>query len=258
MNEIINFLNSHGSVRQFTGESISAEDEKLIVTTAQRSPTSCNFQAYSIISVRGQSKKDRLAELSCNQAHVSECSLFLLFCADLNRMRQLAIERGYEFYGEETDIFIVATVDATLVADRAMMAAQALGYGGVMVGGLRSGIEEVSELVQLPECVYPVVGMSLGKPTKPPQIKPRLPKEAVWFKERYQAERIEGCIADYDIAISEFGSLKGREIDPDGYPDYEGTYSWSEHTARRMADSSPQGRRLHMLSYLQKRGFLKR
>jgi hypothetical protein len=155
-------------------------------------------------------------------------------------------------------MFIVATVDATLVAGRALMAAQALGMGGVMVGSIRNNIEEVCTLLDIPELVYPVMGMSLGYPPSPPKIKPRLPLEAICFKERYSSEGFKNSIATYDETIERAGYLKDRVIMTDEYPNFTGRYSWSEHSARRMAASGPDAMRAHIMLFLQKQGLLKK
>lgn len=252
MNSVFEFLNSHASVRKFTEREISLEDEIKIVRTAQRSPTSSNIQAYSIISVRNQKSKDKLAELCGNQHHVRTSSLFLVFCADLYRLKRINEQKGYEFHGDNTESFIVSTVDAALAACRALTAAQALGMGGVMVGGIRNNPEEVGKLLELPELVYPLMGMSLGYPESPPKIKPRLDVQAVWHKEKYSDMDFDVLIDEYDKVLDQIGYLKGREVDSEKYPDFEGLYSWSEHTARRMAKNL----RPHMKNYLLSKGFM--
>jgi FMN reductase (NADPH) len=258
MNPTIDFLRGHVSVRQFTDRTISDEEAELILTTAQCSPTSSNLQAYSIVSVRSVETKARLAELAGNQEHVAKCSLFLVFCADLYRLSLLNAQRDYPFQGDFAEIFMVATVDATLVAGRALMAAQALGMSGVMVGAIRNNISEVSVILELPRLVYPVMGMSLGWPAVQTKPKPRLPLGAVHFREKYQPDVMGGYIAEYDRTVAEIGHLRGRELHPEKYSGFRGTYSWSEHSARRLADSSPTTVRPHMLSYLRERGFLKK
>ena len=258
MRKLLEFLNSHGSCRHFTDKQISKEMERVILSTAQRSPTSSNLHAYSIISIRDRNRKARLAHLVGGQAHVAQSSLFLIFCADLYRLSLLNKERGYRFHGEYTEMFIVATVDAALAASRALLAAQAMGMGGVMVGGIRNNPEEVASLVKLPELVAPIMGMSLGYPEKEPSIKPRLPLEGLSFQEEYDPEQMEVAVAQYDREIEELGYLKGREILPEEYPEFSGTYSWSEHSARRMADSRPNALRPHIKAFLEKRGFLRK
>jgi nitroreductase len=256
MDPIIEFLNSHASVRKFTGQPITEEQERTIVATAQRSPTSSNLQAYSIISVRDDDKKSKLADLCGGQEHVAASALFLVFCADLYRLGRLTEQRGYPFHGDHTEMFIVATVDAALAGARALMAAQALGFGGVMVGGIRNHPREVAQLIGLPRLTYAVMGMSLGQPVSPPKIKPRLPLSGLCFNERYQEEQCDPSVAEYDRTIDELGYLRGREVTPEQYPQFEGPYSWSEHSARRTADDRPGVLRPHMREYLQGCGFL--
>jgi len=254
MNDFIQFLNSHVSVRNFTEKQISPEDEQTIITTAQRSPTSSNLQAYSIIGIRSLETKQTLARLAGNQQHVADSSLFLIFCADMNRLKFLNHQKQYEFHGDYTEMFIIATVDAALAACRALTAAQALGMGGVMVGGIRNHPDEVGSLLGFPELVYPVMGMSLGYPEKKLPVKPRLDIKAVYHKERYTTAGLEKLVEEYDHVIDSVGYLKGREVDIEKYPDFSGLYSWSEHTARRMAKIS----RPHMKTYLESQGFLKK
>ncbi len=258
MNDILDFLNSHASVRQFIDKEISPRDEQRIITTAQRSPTSSNVQAYSVIGIRNPETKHTLARLSGNQQHVAQSSLFLVFCADLYRLRRINEQKGYQFHGEYTELFIIATVDAALVAGRALMAAQALGMGGVMVGGIRNAPDAVCELLHLPELVYPVMGMSLGYPVKQPKIKPRLPMEAIYHQEYYKDDNVDKYIETYDKEIASLGYLAKNPVSPEKYPHFTGEYSWSEHTARRMANSSPESLRAHLLDFLQRKGFLKK
>lgn len=256
MNELLSFLNSHVSVRQFTDQPITEDQEKLIVTTAQRSPTSCNLQAYTIISIRNQDTKLRLAELSGRQDHIAQSALFLVFCADLYRLSLLSRERAYPFRGEYTEWFMVATVDTALVAGRALMAAQAMGLGGVMVGAIRDHPDAVVNLLNLPSFTFPLMGMSLGYPSAKAEVKPRLPLEAVYCREKYDDGSFADAIREYDATFEQLGHLKGREAYAGKYPDFRGVYSWSEHSARRMADMSPAALRPHMKSHLEAQGLL--
>ena len=256
--ELIEFLSSHASVRKFTDREVSADTEYTICATAERSPTSSNLHAYSIISVRNRTTKLELARCCGNQSHVAACPLFLVFCADLHRLKNLTDRRGYTGHTDFAEMFIVATIDATLAAERALIAAQALGLGGVMVGGIRNQPEEAAQLLGLPDLVYAVMGMSLGYPAGPVQVKPRLPLEGLCFSEKYNEASIEAAVAEYDRIITELGHLEGREVEKDKYPSFSGTYNWSEHSARRLASIDPSVLRPHMLEFLRKRGFLKR
>ncbi len=256
--ELLAFLNSHASVRQFTDRQISAEDEARIIETAERSPTSSNLHAWSVVSIRDDAKKKTLAELTGKQAHVAQASVFMVWLADLYRLQRLAEAREYRSNVDFAESFVIAVVDCALAACRGLMAAQAMGMGGVMVGGIRNHIEEVTTLLKLPKFVTPVMGMSLGYPAKEAKIKPRLPIAGLAFKETYDTEAIDAAVAAYDETIAQLGYLEGREVEPEKYAEFEGSYSWSEHTARRMATTNPITRREHLLDFLHQQGFLRK
>lgn len=258
MNDTMQLLKSHVSVRKFKSQNISFEQEQEIVAVAQRSPTSSNLQTYSIISIRSQETKSRIAELCGKQSHIAECPLFLVFIADLHRLHSVAKQKGYPFQGDHTEFCLIATVDATLVASRALIAAQATGLGGVMVGAIRNNPQEVCDLLKLPEYSYPVMGMSLGYPAAVPAPKPRLPLEAIWFQEHYDSSKQDELLAEYDETILHGGHLTGRHVEEDKYPEFSRVYSWTEHSARRMASTAVSSCRPFMLEFLRSRGLMRR
>ena len=69
-------------------------------------------------------------------------------------------------------------------------------------------------------------------------------------------DAIDAAINEYDETITQGGHLGNRQIEPEKYPEFRGEYSWSEHSARRMASTNPDVARPGMLEYLRKRGLL--
>ena len=85
MNQTIETLLAHRSVRHFEDKPLSKEQIEMIVISAQAASTSSNIQAYSIIGVTDPEKKKKLAELAGNQSYVQKNGHFFVFCADLYR-----------------------------------------------------------------------------------------------------------------------------------------------------------------------------
>jgi nitroreductase len=56
----------------------------------------------------------------------------------------------------------------------------------------------VTELLELPEFVYPVFGMCLGHPDQDPEVKPRLPLAVVLKEDSYQDPDALDGIRAYD------------------------------------------------------------
>ena len=242
MNDVIAMLQAHRSIRKFTAESLADELIEEIVRCGQAAATSSNIQATTVIRVRDAGKRERIAELAGGQSYVASAGAFLVFCADLRRP-QLACERqGGVFNGGMMEPFIVATVDVALSAQNCAVAAESLGLGICYIGGIRNNPQAVSDLLELPDAVYPVFGLCLGHPDQDPEVKPRLPLSAVLMEDRYQdAVALEG-IERYDEQLRDYyrhRSGGGKNS------------SWSEEMTILAGKSRP-----HMREFLVRRGFM--
>src|SRR5690606_25970500 len=129
MNESINLLKNHRSVRKFEDKLLSQEQIETIVSCAQSASTSSFIQAYSIIGVTDPAKKQKLAELAGGQNYVAENGHFFVFCADLYRHEILGKMENKEVSPslESTEKFMVGMVDAALAAQNAAIAAESMG-----------------------------------------------------------------------------------------------------------------------------------
>ena len=81
----------------------------------------------------------------------------------------------------------------------------------MIVGSVRNQIDQVSELFNLPPYVYPIAGLSIGKPTVEMQVKPRLPEKAVIHYDTYQAYDYQ-LIEDYDQTMKKFGEARETKL----------------------------------------------
>ncbi|WNS41849.1 oxygen-insensitive NADPH nitroreductase [Paenibacillus sp. MMS20-IR301] len=247
VSETIKLLHRHTSVRQFQDKPVSDELLAAIIGAGQMASTSSNVQAYSVIAVTEQPLKAQLSALSGNQAYIEQCPVFLVWCADLYRLREAAAPhlQGTESYEDTTENLIVATVDAALAAQNAAVAAESLGLGIVYIGGIRNEIAKAAELLGLPELVYPVFGMCLGYPAAVNGVRPRLPLAAVLHHNRYDAGTTVQQAGVYDdISRDYMRERTGGQSDT----------AWSEMMAKRQTQPS----RLHMKEFLLNKGFMQR
>ncbi|NHN33078.1 oxygen-insensitive NADPH nitroreductase [Paenibacillus agricola] len=206
MNETIRLLNSHQSIRNFTEQPVTQEQLQTIISAAQRASSSSNVQAYSVIHITDEDKRKQIAEWADNQAHISKSPVFLVWCADLYRLREaysMHEDPGQAYLGT-TENWIVATVDAALAAQNAAIAAESLGMGIVYIGAIRNRIEAVSELLGLPAYTSPLFGMCIGYPNQNPGQKPRLPQQAILHHNTYQTDGVVEQITDYDNTMMDY------------------------------------------------------
>jgi FMN reductase (NADPH) len=243
MNDVIETILAHRSVRSFTNTPLTKEQIKLIVKSAQAAATSSFVQAYTIIGVEDQKKKEELAVLAGNQKYVAENGYFFVFCADLYR-HELAAEmegkNGKETL-ESTEKFMVALIDATLAAQNAVLAAESMGLGICYIGGIRNRLPDVSKLLNLPNRVVPLFGLAVGYPTKKPGQKLRLPLEHVFQIDGYEQDKkkLIKQLENYNEQISNYYKMRtgGQRQD-----------RWTEQIAEKLTNPT----RMYMKQFLEK------
>jgi len=242
MNDVISLLNSHSSVRKFTDKLVDDELLKEIIQAGQQASTSSYIQAYTIIRVKDERKKKLLAALTGDQKQVEECPVFLVFCADLNRLERACSMNNETFKSGSTETFILATVDTALVAQNIMIAAESSGLGGVYTGGIRNNPQDVCKLLNIPHNVYPVFGMCLGYPERINPTKPRLPMPLILKEDSYTTEEDETELREYDRTISEYYKKRTNGVRSN---------TWTEDVAALLKEKQ----RPHMKGFLVSQGF---
>jgi nitroreductase len=249
MNETIDLLSSHRSVRKFTAQPVDDALLHAIVRTAQCASTSHHVQAYTIVRVQDKKNRQQIANLAGPQPWVEQAPVFLVFCADLTRLEDACDRHGLAAQTGWAEQFVVATVDAALVAQNLMVAAESLGLGGVFIGGIRNDPQTVCDLLNIPDTAYPVFGMCLGYPDQTPTLKPRLPLELVLKKDSFFGHGSEKEETDsleaYDQTCKDYYSNRDSNLKDQ---------IWS----RQMADLMAKVSRPHMKPFLEKRGFFLR
>lgn len=208
MNQVIETLLQHRSIRRFTDKPLDREQVEAIVKSAQAASTSSFIQAYSIIGITDQEKKDKLAEVAGNQAYVAANGHFLVFCADLHRHKVLGDLESADVKDsiESTEKFMVALIDAALAAQNAAVAAESMGLGICYIGGIRNDLDAVKQVLKTPEYVIPLFGMAVGYPDQETDLKPRLPLQNVYMENEYQQDQglFEKQLQDYNKTTSEY------------------------------------------------------
>lgn len=243
-NAVLDLLKQRASVRKYRTTPVQENLVDTILAAACQAPTSSNLQAYSIVVVRDSEKRRRLAALAGGQKHVEAAPVFLAFCADLSRLADTTEAKGAGFVGENLETCLVATIDASLVGMCASVAAESLGLGTVMIGGIRNDPSGVAALLNLPERSFAVYGMCIGYPEVKPPAKPRHPASVTIFHEHVQTPALAASIGTYDKTLAEYYRALGN-------PDMAAE-TWSD----RIVKHCSKAHRSNLRSELAKRGLL--
>ncbi|MDD3114970.1 MAG: nitroreductase family protein [Anaerovibrio sp.] len=149
-------LATRKSVRSFTDEGICFEDIKRILTAGMSGPSCVNMRMWSFVVVRNKELLGKLAVANgIYAAPLRGAALGILVCGDLERI-----------IPEEPDFWVV---DASIAAQNMVLAAHDLGIGSVWLGcwPAEDRVQEVKELLKLPETIVPHTILALGYPEKP-------------------------------------------------------------------------------------------
>ncbi|AXI08928.1 oxygen-insensitive NADPH nitroreductase [Oceanobacillus zhaokaii] len=218
MNHTLETILNHRSIRKFTEDKLTNEQIHTLIKAAQQASTSSNVMAYTIIGVTDPILKNELRKVS-GQTYVEHNGHLFVFCGDLHRISQLAKPEELvemEETIESTEQFIVTTIDAALSAQNLAIAAESMGLGICYLGSLRNDIYRVSELLGLPEYVIPLFGMAVGTPAHKPELKPRLPFEAVYHENKYKTdESQQTSISFYDAQLQEYYQTRSSNTKTD-------------------------------------------
>jgi nitroreductase len=211
-NATLAILLAHRSVRKFRSDPVTDEQLSALVAAAQSAATSSNLQPWSLVAVRDEQRKARLAKLANDQKFIAEAPLFLIWVADLGRARRIAVRAGAALEGADyLESTIIGFVDTALAAQNAVVAAESLGLGTVFVGALRNHPDLVATELGLEPHAVATFGLAVGipDPTEHAGIKPRLPQGAVLHHERYDATAADAHIASYDVRLADYNTRHG-------------------------------------------------
>lgn len=245
-NSVLQVLHEHKSVRRYLPDPVSPETVELLVSAAQSAATSSNLQVWSVIEVRDDARRSRLAAIAGGQVHIEQAPVLLVWTADFARLRQLAADQGAPLDGADyLESSYVGFIDAALAAQNAVVAAESLGLGTVYIGALRNNPEQVAAELNLPDGVFAVFGLVVGHPdpTEGTRVKPRLPRAAVLHRESYDLAVQRAAITAYEQRIGEIYSGQGLP------------FSWIERVLARLASAEALNGRDRLRDHLLARGF---
>ncbi len=154
--ETLKAIAARKSVREFTDEGITFEDIKKILTAGMSGPSCMNKRMWSFVVIRN---KELLGKLSVANglyaAPLRGAALGILVCGDLER----ALPDAPEYW----------VIDASIATQNMVLAAQDLGIGSVWLGcwPCEDRVQEVKELMDLPENIVPHSILALGYAKNP-------------------------------------------------------------------------------------------
>jgi nitroreductase len=225
---------------------------RLLLGAAFSASSKSDFQQVSVIRVEEAGRRGRLAALIPDMPWIGTAPVFLVFCGDARRLERLGEFSGHPGDNGAFEGFFNAAVDAALVLQTFILAAEASGLGCCPISALRNHADAVAQIVELPDRVFPVAGLCIGYPAAEGFVSMRLPLAVTLHTDRYSDEHLAEDIAAYDRRrVARYSPPREQQRAPEsfGYADF---YGWSEDKARQAA-AQPEGQTFP--AHLRRHGF---
>lgn len=173
MEHIKKILNRR-SERKYLNKEIEKEKLNKIFEVINSSPTSNNSQDYSVIVVNDKKLRETISLNLPTQKHIIEAPLFLMFCADLNRIDYLAQLENKKVHTNTLNALITAIGDCFISSTFAHSAALELGLGSCYIGIARKSSSIIQKVLNLENKMIPVIGLTVGYIESQNEIKPKI------------------------------------------------------------------------------------
>jgi len=239
----------HRSHRRFADRAVAPALLELLFACALSAPSKSDLQQADIVRVAERARIKAIADGIPDMPWIANAPVFLVFCGNNRRIRQIGEWRGKPFANEHLDHFMNAAVDAGIVMTSFIRAAEAVGLGCCPISAVRNQPEATSRLLDLPAGVFPVAGLCVGYPAEEGRITPRLSLQVTVHTDRYDEAGVKEKIEAYDRRRDAVLPYR-RQRNPErfGRADF---YGWSEDKARQYA--IPE--RADFGAYIRKQGF---
>ena len=168
----------HRSHRRFKPDPVPGETLRIALAAAFSAPAKSDLQQCSVVVVENTELRGKINDLIGSQDWVASAPSLLIFCGDNRRIRRISEARGKPYPNGHLDSFLNCAGDAAIVLATFVRAAEALGLGCCPISVVRDRIEEISELIGLPDHVFPFAGMGVGWPSTEGHISLRLPQSS--------------------------------------------------------------------------------
>jgi len=196
-NKTLELINNRRTIRAYNPKPLTQDEINTIINGAVRAPTAGNMMFYSVIQVTDQKKKDKLAIICDNQPHIAKAPLVLIFLADMQRWwdyfkicktQELCEEIGEEFETPQEADLLLASCDALIAAQNAVITAEALGIGSCYIADIMENIEILREMFNLTRWVFPIAMLCFGYPKGNKEkipLTPRFSQKFIHFINKY-------------------------------------------------------------------------
>ena len=237
--DFLTYLAARRSHRKYLERPVDPALIETLSAAALCAPTKSDLQQRDIVIVGDPSLRKDIGALFPDDPWIRAAPAFLVFCGNNRRQRHLHEWRGRPFVNDHLDAFFNAAVDAGIVLATFVIAAERLGLGCCPISAVRNHAARVSDLLDLPDHVFPVAGLTLGWPAGGGNVSLRLPLSATLHRDRFSEAGLRQAVDAYDARRAELQPYAEQRFASQYGP--QTPYTWSEDKARQYSKPERAG-----------------
>jgi nitroreductase/FMN reductase [NAD(P)H] len=243
------YLAARRSQRHYLERPVDPGLIETLAAAAFCAPTKSDLQQRDIVIVQDPVLRGRIDALFPEDPWIAAAPAFLVFCGNNRRQRQLHDWRGRAFANDHLDAFFNAAVDAAILLATFVIAAERAGLGCCAISAVRNHAARISDLLNLPDHVFPVTGLTLGWPAGAGEVSLRLPLGVTLHEDRFAEADLRETIEAYDTRRAELQPYANQRFAEDY--GHQTPYTWSEDKVRQY--SKPE--RADFGAFIRAKGF---
>lgn len=198
--DVLRKMASRGSCRTFTDQTVPPDLLRTLCAIALSSPTKSDLQQRDIIEVRSKDIRQTIMQLIPGQSWITEAPAILVFCGNNRRQRLLHQWHQVPFANDHFDAVFNAIADAAIALGAFVTAAESAGLGCCPISAVRNEAQAISEVLNLPDHVFPLAGLAVGYPRAMPEASMRLPLSVTHHIDAYREDELREAVHAYDTA----------------------------------------------------------
>jgi nitroreductase/FMN reductase [NAD(P)H] len=220
------------SCRDYAASEVPDGLVRLLLAAGLSAPTKSDLQQADVVWVRDDALRADVLDGIGGADWIKRAPVFLVVCA--NGARLASLFEGQSFSNDHFDALFNATADAAIVLEGIVAAAALAGLVTCPISQIRNRAARISDMLNLPDRVFPVAGLCIGYAASEAAISPRLDLEITVHEDRYDSSAFARLGAAYDMRRNETNPI-ARQRQPERFGTVE-SYGWREDKRRQYAD----------------------
>lgn len=166
--DALDCIMSRRSIRRYTGEPVTLEQIEIVLRAAMAAPSAGNQQSWRFVVLTERARLDQAATTTPYGKMLLEAAFALVVCADTRDLKHPGMWQQ----------------DCSAAAQNALLAAHAIGLGGVWLGFWPKAerVDPLKQVLGLPEGVEPLAVLALGHPAEEKAPSDRYDADLVHFE----------------------------------------------------------------------------